>query len=217
MDYLDPNDKLLDLERQKWAEGFCFVGGVDEAGRGPLAGPVVAAAVIFAKDTRIPAVNDSKKLTHAQRLELDMMIRETPGVEFAVAVLDSLKIDELNILRASQQAMREAAAELAMLDFLLIDGLPVPGFKVKTQAVVKGDGKCASIAAASILAKVHRDKMMFDYDRQYPAYGFAEHKGYATAAHLAALKEYGPCPIHRRNFAPVRDIIEPPPEQLELF
>jgi ribonuclease HII len=217
MEYLSINDKLLSLEQKYWAEGFSFVGGVDEVGRGPLAGPVVAAAVVFPKGTRIPAVNDSKQLTEEQRIELRQAILDVPGVQYGIAVVSVEMIDKINILQASRMAMRQAAGQLENLDFLLIDGLPAPDMPSPCEAIVKGDAKSASIAAASILAKVFRDKLMADLARQYPQYGFEQHKGYGTEKHLEALKAYGACAIHRRSFAPVRNIIDPPPEQLNLF
>ena len=217
MEYLSINDKLLFLEQKCWAEGFSFVGGVDEAGRGPLAGPVVAAAVVFPQHTRIPAVNDSKQLTENQRIELRQAILEVPGVQYGIAVVAVEMIDKINILQASRMAMRQAVSRLENLDFLLIDGLPVPDMPVPCEAIVKGDAKSASIAAASILAKVFRDELMVELAGQYPQYGFEHHKGYGTEKHLAALKTYGVCAVHRRSFAPVRDIIDPPPEQLNLF
>jgi ribonuclease HII len=217
MQFLLADSELLTLEKTKWAEGFSFVAGVDEVGRGPLAGPVVAAAVVFPQDAEIPAVDDSKKLNENQRLELRDAIISLPGIQYSIAAVDEIKIDEINILRATHLAMRLAVEQLEQVDFLLVDGRPVPGLPVKSLAVVKGDGKSASIAAASILAKVHRDELMCRYAEEYPEYGFEEHKGYGTAKHLAAMQKHGVCKIHRRSFAPVRDILEPPPEQLELF
>lgn len=217
MEYLSINDKLLLLEQKCWAEGFSFVGGVDEAGRGPLAGPVVAAAVVFPRGVRIPAVNDSKQLTEQQRIELRQAILDVPGVQYGIAAVSVEMIDKINILQASRMAMRQAVSHLLKLDFLLIDGLPVPDMPAPCEAIVKGDAKSASIAAASILAKVFRDELMVELAGQYPQYGFEQHKGYGTAKHLAALKTYGVCAVHRRSFAPVRDIISPPPEQLNLF
>ncbi len=217
MEYLSINDKLLLLEQKRWAEGFSFVGGVDEVGRGPLAGPVVAAAVVFPEGARIPAVNDSKQLTEERRIELRQAILEVPGLQYGIAVVSVETIDKINILQASRMAMRQAVSQLEKLDFLLIDGLPVPDMPVPCEAIVKGDAKSASIGAASILAKVFRDELMVDLAGQYPQYGFEQHKGYGTEKHLEALKAYGVCAIHRRSFAPVRDIINPPPEQLNLF
>jgi len=217
MQFLLADSKLLTLEKTKWAEEFSFVAGVDEVGRGPLAGPVVAAAVVFPQGAKIPAVDDSKKLNEKQRRELKEAIMRVEGVQYAVAEVDEVKIDEINILRATHLAMRLAVEKLDRVDFLLVDGRPVPGLPVASLAVVKGDGKSASIAAASILAKVHRDELMCRYAEIYPGYGFEEHKGYGTAKHLTAIRKHGVCKIHRRSFAPVRDIINPPPEQLELF
>ena len=217
MQFLLADSKLLTLEKTKWAEEFSFVAGVDEVGRGPLAGPVVAAAVVFPEGAKVPAVDDSKKLNEKQRRELREAIICVEGVQYAVAEVDEVKIDEINILRATHLAMRLAVEKLEKVDFLLVDGRPVPGLPVTSLAIVKGDSKSASIAAASILAKVHRDELMCRYAKIYPEYGFEEHKGYGTAKHLAAMQKHGICKIHRRSFAPVRDIITPPPEQLELF
>ncbi len=178
---------------------------------------MVAAAVAFPRGARIPCVNDSKKLSSSARRELDAAVRAVAGVRIGVAEIAVDVIDEINILRATHLAMRCAAEQIPEADCLLIDGLPVPGLPAVSFAVVKGDAKSASIAAASIVAKVYRDRRMDEYDAIYPQYGFAEHKGYGTAAHLQALREYGVTPIHRRSFAPVRNILEPPPEQPELF
>lgn len=217
MSFLDKDSEILVPETKKWNEGFCFIAGIDEVGRGPLAGPVVAAAVVFPKYSElIPPVNDSKKLTEKQRAELQKQIMEVPGVQYAIAEISPEEIDKINILRASHLAMKKAAAQLDKVDFALIDGLPVHGFPIENQAIVKGDSKSASIAAASIIAKVYRDTLMDKLAELYPEYGFESHKGYGTADHLAALKKYGPCPIHRKTFAPVRDIINPPPEQQEF-
>ncbi len=217
MDYLSGNDELLSLERKKRAEGFSIIAGVDEVGRGPLAGPVVAAAVAFPPDAAIPAVNDSKLLSAKHREELCEMVKAVPGIQFAIVEVGSEEIDRINILEASRLAMRLAVKQLKRIDFLLVDGLPVPGFDIPNLAVVKGDRLSASIAAASILAKVYRDELMDRMAGQYPGYGFEKHKGYGTEEHLAALRRLGVCPQHRRSFAPVRDVITPPPEQLELF
>ena len=217
MDYLDDQHELLAFERQKRAEGFLFIAGVDEVGRGPLAGPVVAAAVAFPSGAPVPPVNDSKQLSAVQRDTLYDAILAVPGVRYAIAELDAEVIDRINILEASRQAMRNAVKQIPDLDFLLVDGLPVPGFEVPNLAIVKGDAKSASIAAASIIAKVYRDRLMDQFAVEYPEYGFEKHKGYGTAQHLEALRRCGVCPLHRRTFAPVRDIITPPPEQLELF
>jgi ribonuclease HII len=217
MQFLLADSKLLTLEKTKWDEEFSFVAGIDEVGRGPLAGPVVAAAVVFPKDAKIPAVDDSKKLNEKQRRELHDAIIQVPGVQYAIAEVDEVKIDEINILQATHLAMRLAVEQLDQVDFLLVDGRPVPGLPFASLSVVKGDSKSASIAAASIMAKVYRDDLMCRYSEIYPGYGFEKHKGYGTAKHLAAMQEHGVCKIHRRSFAPVRDIINPPPEQLKLF
>ena len=214
--FLASDDKLLFLEQQLRTEGFVFIAGVDEAGRGPLAGPVVAAAVIFPEGAKIPAVRDSKQLSEQEREELSAAIRAVEGIRFAVVESSVEMIDQWNILRANDRAMREALLQVAPVDLALVDGRPVPGLPCPSRAIVKGDAKCASIAAASILAKVHRDQIMMDLDKEYPDYGFAEHKGYGTAAHLDALRRLGPTPAHRKSFAPVRQLLDPM-EQGELF
>ena len=217
LETLAADDELLLLEQEKLRAGFRFVVGIDEVGRGPLAGPVVAAAVGFPAGAAIPRVNDSKKLTEEQREKLDAAIRSVAGVKIAIAEISVGEIDQLNILRATHKAMKAAAEQIPEADCLLVDGLPVPGLPVESFNVIKGDAKSASIAAASIIAKVYRDRLMTEMDKLYPGYGLAENKGYGTAAHLKALKDLGVTPIHRRSFAPVRDVITPPPEQLELF
>ena len=210
-------DELLQPERKLWTEGFCFIAGVDEAGRGPLAGPVTAAAVVLPRGVKLPDVFDSKQLSDASRRELKEEILSLDGVDAAIVCVEADVIDRINILQATHQAMREAVSRLKMVDCVLVDGLAVRGFPVEARNLVKGDSLSASIAAASILAKVTRDDIMIGADKLYPQYGFAVHKGYGTAAHLRALKEYGPCPIHRRSFRPVKEILDPPPEQLELL
>ncbi|MGE4565528.1 MAG: ribonuclease HII [Victivallaceae bacterium] len=215
--YLANNDELLLLERKLWSEGFVFVAGIDEAGRGPLAGPVVAAAVCFNRDEPVPRVFDSKQVTERDRLAMREAILSAPGVRYAVIEVGPERVDELNILRATDLAMREAALALGGVDFLLVDGRPVPYLPKPSKSVVGGDAKSASIAAASILAKVYRDELMVVMAGRYPGYGFELHKGYGTAMHLEALRRLGPCAIHRKSFGPVRDLIEPPPEQPELF
>ncbi|OGV34026.1 MAG: ribonuclease HII [Lentisphaerae bacterium GWF2_45_14] len=216
MKYIRSGSKLLAHERKKWDEGFLFIAGIDEAGRGPLAGPVVAAAVIFSRKNKIPLVNDSKKLSEKQRLEIRENILAAKEVKYSIIEISPEEIDNINILRATHMAMKKALLSLGCAEFALIDGLPVPDFPIPSDAIVKGDSKSASIAAASILAKTRRDEIMVEMDLIYPQYGFARHKGYGTEDHIAALKKYGPCPIHRRSFAPVRDVINPPPEQLSF-
>ena len=174
--------------------------GIDEAGRGPLAGPVAAGAVILPKDCRILYLNDSKKLTPARRDALFDEIREK-AVAFSIGISSPERIDEINILQATYEAMRKAVAGLSVQpDLLLNDAVTIPEVQIRQVPIVKGDAKSVSIAAASILAKVTRDRLMEEYDAMWPEYGFAKHKGYGTAQHIAALKEYGPCPIHRRSF-----------------
>ena len=208
--------KLLRPECESWQEGFCFVAGVDEVGRGPLAGPVVAAAVRFPRGVPLPWVFDSKQVSEEGRKEMREAILAVPGVDWAIGSASVEEIDTVNILNATHLAMRRAVEKLNQVDFILVDGRPVKGLPYLSRAIVKGDAKSASIAAASILAKVYRDDLMVEMDELYPGYGFAEHKGYGTAQHLDALQRLGVTPIHRRSFRPVREIIEPPPEQLGL-
>ena len=215
--FITAGNELLAWEYEKYQAGFRFVVGIDEVGRGPLAGPVVAAAVGFPQGAMIPPVNDSKKLSEEKREVLDAAIRAVPGVRIAIAEIPVEVIDQINILRATHKAMKEAAEAIPEADYILVDGLPVPGLPRESCNIVKGDAKSASIAAASIVAKVYRDRLMVELDKLYPGYGLAENKGYGTAEHLRALKELGVTPIHRKSFAPVRDVITPPPEQLELF
>ena len=209
--------ELLGLEQKFWAEGFSFIGGVDEVGRGSLAGPVVAACVVLPRGVELPAVNDSKQLTEKRREELEDELKSLPGLQWGVGVVDVEEIDRLNILRATHLAMRKAVLELGKVDFLLVDGNPVPGLPYPSHSEVKGDAKSASIAAASIIAKVTRDRMMVELDAEYPGYGFAEHKGYGTKAHLENLRRLGPSPVHRRSFGPVKALLGGGAEQLELW
>ena len=177
-----------------------YICGIDEAGRGPLAGPVVAAAAVLPKDCQILYLNDSKKLSEKKRDLLFDEIKEK-AVTYGVGIVSPQVIDEINILQATYEAMRQAISQLKVTpEILLNDAVTIPGVDIMQVPIIKGDAKSVSIAAASILAKVTRDRMMAEYDQIYPEYGFAKHKGYGTAAHIAALKEYGPCPIHRRTF-----------------
>jgi len=174
--------------------------GIDEAGRGPLAGPVVAGAAILPVDCEILFLNDSKKLSEKRRDELFGEIKEK-CVAWSVGIVGPGLIDEINILQATYEAMRQAIGKLSVEpELLLNDAVTIPGVFIGQVAIVKGDAKSVSIAAASILAKVTRDQMMVQYDQLFPGYGFARHKGYGTAAHIAAIKELGPCPIHRSTF-----------------
>ena len=214
--FLAEDDEILRLERELRAEGFSFVAGVDEAGRGPLAGPVAAAAVCFPPGARIPRVFDSKQVPEPERREMREAILAVPGVQYAVAFGSVEDIDRWNILQTNDRTMYAAVMQLEKVDFLLIDGRPVPHMPYPSRAVVGGDAKSASIAAASILAKTARDDAMIELDRLYPEYGFAENKGYGTAAHLEALKKYGPSPVHRKSFSPVKEMLSPY-RQGELF
>jgi ribonuclease HII len=190
----------FDYENARYNEGFAAVCGCDEAGRGPLCGPVVAAAVILPRDVEIEGLNDSKKLTEKKREALFEIIKER-AVAYAIAEASPAEIDEINILNASMLAMRRAVDALQIkADFALIDGNCSRGFEIPTETVVKGDAKSASIAAASILAKVTRDRQCAELDRLYPEYGIAKHKGYPTKEHMDAVREHGPSPIHRRSF-----------------
>lgn len=181
-------------------DACAYICGIDEAGRGPLAGPVVAAAAVLPKDCQIFYLNDSKKLSEKKRELLFDEIKEK-AVAYGIGIVSPQVIDEINILQATYEAMRQAISQLNVIpEILLNDAVTIPGVDIMQVPIVKGDAKSVSIAAASILAKVTRDRMMMEYDQIYPEYGFAKHKGYGTAAHIAALKEYGPCPIHRRTF-----------------
>lgn len=190
------NMKLFDEEYRIYGN-IC---GIDEAGRGPLCGPVVAGAVILPKDYNILYINDSKKLSEKKRSEVFEEIKAS-ALAYAVGISSPARIDEINILQATYEAMREAISKLEVApDILLNDAVTIPNVNIRQIPIIKGDAKSPSIAAASIIAKVTRDKMMEEYDKLYPEYGFSKHKGYGTAAHIAAIKEYGPCPIHRRTF-----------------
>ena len=199
--YLPAEHQLLVMEKELRNEGFSFVAGVDEAGRGPLAGPVVAAAVIFLDYTKVPQVFDSKQLKEKTRDELFELLTHSDDIIYAFAEVDNNEIDRINILQATYLAMRTAVDKLSQKpDFVLIDGNPVKSMHYPNKSVVKGDAKCAAISAASIIAKVHRDRLMCKYAELYPEYGFEIHKGYGTKAHYAALTEHGPCAIHRMSF-----------------
>lgn len=174
--------------------------GIDEVGRGPLCGPVVAAAVILPDEYNILYINDSKKLSETKREEVYKEI-DKYAVAYGVGIVSPERIDEINILQATYEAMRTAIHKLSVKpDILLNDAVTIPMVDIKQVPIIKGDAKSQSIAAASIVAKVTRDHLMEEYDKLYPEYGFAKHKGYGTAAHIKAIKEYGPCPIHRRTF-----------------
>ncbi len=204
---------MLRYEQEHWAKGLARIAGVDEAGRGPLAGPVVAAACVFepkAAEEAFAAVllelTDSKQLSESARDRFFDILGASEGVETGVGIGSVEEIDRLNILRATHLAMQRAVQSLQVPpDWILVDGRPVPGLPVASTAIVKGDALSLSIAAASVIAKVTRDRMMLALDAQYPRYGFSKHKGYGTARHLQALLEFGPSPVHRVSFRPVRE------------
>ena len=191
---------LWEIENSVYSNGYKTVCGVDEAGRGPLAGPVCAAAVILPKGLEIPGLNDSKKLTDKKRRELMPIIKEQ-AIAYGIGFASEKEIDELNILQATYLAMERAIEQLeGKADFALIDGNRAKDFGIPVRTVVKGDSLSASIAAASVLAKVTRDDIMLELAKEYPQYGFEVHKGYGTKRHYEALREHGPCAIHRMTF-----------------
>ncbi len=206
---------MLRHERAAWSNGYLTLAGIDEAGRGPLAGPVIAAAVSIPRvrlerdvDGLLAGLTDSKQLTAARRDHFFVILTSDPDFVVGVGRAEVAEIDSLNILRATHLAMARAVQALARpVDLLLVDGRPVPGLPAPSQSIVKGDANSLLIAAASVIAKVTRDREMEELDRRYPGYGLAVHKGYGTAAHLDALRRLGPSPIHRRSFAPVRELL----------
>ncbi|NQT92340.1 MAG: ribonuclease HII [Lentisphaerae bacterium] len=203
----------MEYERQHWEKGLSLVAGIDEAGRGPLAGPVMAAAVILEPDFAVAeekgvlsGLTDSKKLSPRKREAFLGILMDSPSVLIGVGTASVEEIDQFNILRATHLAMRRAIDALPRVpEHVLIDGREVKGLDVSSTAIVGGDGKSLSIAGASVVAKVLRDRGMVELDSLYPVYGFARHKGYGSSAHIQALYEYGPAPVHRRSFRPVRE------------
>jgi ribonuclease HII len=204
---------VLSFERKQWERGICRLAGIDEAGRGPLAGPVVAAAVVFdpsfaqsEEKGLLSKLTDSKKLSALRREDFYLLLTLRPEIDIGVGIVDVEVIDSINILQATHQAMRAAVDDLTdPPESVIVDGFSVDGFSCPTKGIVGGDEKSLSIAAASVIAKVTRDSMMKDLDVLYPAYGFAKHKGYGTKAHVEALQEHGPSPVHRYSFRPVRE------------
>ena len=204
---------MLEFERQAWKDGHKRLAGVDEVGRGPLAGPVVAVALVFGREFLeaeaeglLSEIDDSKKVSQSKREAIYKFLLSSPHVEIGIGSADPREIDRLNIANATYVVMGRALQQLAPLpDHALVDGLPVPGLPCSSTAIVQGDGKSLSIAAASIVAKVIRDGIMRQLDVIYPAYGFAKHKGYGTRQHMKALLDHGPSPVHRMSFRPVRD------------
>ena len=192
---------LKSMEKELYNKGFEYICGIDEAGRGPLAGPVVVAGVIMPKDSMIEGVNDSKKVSEKKREKLyDVILDE--AISYSVAIIGQDVIDDINILNATKQGVTKVVEELDVKpNLILVDALTHINTKgIPYDSIIKGDAKCYNIAAASIIAKVTRDRIMRQWDEIYPQYGFINHKGYGTAKHIEALKEYGPCPIHRRTF-----------------
>jgi len=190
----------LEFERRLWSKGIGLVAGVDEAGRGPLAGPVVAAAVVFPADTWIEGVNDSKKLSAGERERVFELITQK-AMSIGVGIVPNTIIDRVNIFQATMQAMAEAVAKLSSApQHLLVDGPHYRDSTIPCTRIVDGDAKCFTIAAASIIAKVTRDRLMVEYDKAYPQYGFAKHKGYGTKEHREAIRKFGSCELHRQSF-----------------
>ena len=209
-------------ERECLANGYCFIAGIDEVGRGPLAGPVVASSAMFSSEVikaglpnSLKDVNDSKKLSEKKREHLFDVLNDFDGVDFGISIVGSEEIDRINILQATHKAMSKSLISLENNpDHLLVDGRPVKSLGKSQSAIVKGDSLSYSIGAASIIAKVTRDRMMKKFDLKFPGYGFSSNKGYGTREHLNALNDLGPCSIHRLTFAPIR---KDPQDELNLF
>lgn len=199
-------EQLKKIEQDIYQEGYSWIAGIDEAGRGPLAGPVVVASVILPKDSKIEGVNDSKKVVEAKRERLYEEITKQ-AISYAVGIVDQREIDEMNILQATKKALTQSIEGLSKQpDIIVVDALTkIDTHHIPYRSIIKGDAKCYSIAAASIIAKVTRDRIMRQWDEIYPMYGFEKHKGYGTKAHMDAIKEYGICPLHRKSF--VKNII----------
>ncbi|HSW86386.1 MAG TPA: ribonuclease HII [Rhabdochlamydiaceae bacterium] len=197
--------KLCIFEENARQRGYKNIAGIDEAGRGPLAGPVVIAACILPSDLYVKGIDDSKKLTPDERVRIFDQLISNPDICFSISVIDVNTIDQINILRATFKGMLEVVEQLKIQpDYLLVDGSMIPSFKIPSEAIIKGDGLSQSIAAASIIAKVTRDRMMLQYHEQWPQYGFDSHKGYATPQHMEAIEKHGPSSIHRMSFEPVK-------------
>lgn len=204
LDAIRKENERLELinsyENEGYNKGYLYIGGIDEAGRGPLAGPVVAAVVVFKPNTKIEGINDSKKLSEQKREELFDIIKEK-ALDYGIGIVNHEEIDKFNILNATYMAMKKAINCLEKSpDYLLIDAATIPGINIEQKPIIKGDSKSISIAAASILAKVTRDNIMYQYEDMYPGYGFKSHKGYGTKEHYEAIKKHGICPIHRKSF-----------------
>ena len=193
--------ELKKIDKEFFEKGVKYIAGIDEAGRGPLAGPVVVACVVLPENSMIEGVNDSKKISEAKREKLyDTLIQE--AISYGVGIIYQDEIDEINILQATKKGVTEAIKQMEIKpNIIMVDALNgIDTMGIPYKSIIKGDAKCYSIAAASIIAKVTRDRIMREWDKVYPEYGFASHKGYGTAKHIAAIKEFGPCPIHRKTF-----------------
>ncbi len=198
--------EITQLERAARNQGFSKIAGVDEAGRGPLAGPVVAAACILPHDFYMNEIDDSKRLNLEQREKMFDILMKQPGVCYGIGIIEALIIDQVNILQATLQAMAAAVSVLKEKpDLIFIDGIHKPSIEIPCHSIIKGDRLSQSIMAAAIIAKVTRDRQMIDFDKEYPQYGFSYHKGYPTPQHLEALDKWGPCPLHRKSFGPVKN------------
>lgn len=193
--------ELKKIDKEFFDKGVKYIAGIDEAGRGPLAGPVVVASVILPQDSMIEGINDSKKVSEAKREKLyDLIINE--AISYGIGIIYQDEIDEINILQATKKGLTEAIKQMEVKpNIIMVDALSgIDTLGIPYKSIIKGDAKCYSVAAASIVAKVTRDRIMREWDKIYPEYGFASHKGYGTAKHIATIKEFGPCPIHRRSF-----------------
>lgn len=203
---LDNHGDMYYLEKMLWDKGYQYIAGCDEVGRGPMAGPVVCAAVVLDKNNIIEGLNDSKKLTYKRREELSKIIKEK-ALEYKITYIDNDEVDKINVLEASRKGMTIAVNNLQHCDYVLTDCMDLYDIKVPYETYIKADGSIASVAAASILAKVERDHYMENMAKTYPNYGFEKHKGYVTKSHKDAIKKYGVCKLHRRTYAPVMEIL----------
>ncbi len=207
---INPQEDFLDLtyyECEARSKGFALPAGIDEAGRGPLAGPVVASACSLPASFSLPGLKDSKQLTALQRSRFFEILTSNPAIFYGIGIVSPQIIDKINILEATKLAMSMAVEEMSTKpDFLLVDAVQLSSLKIPSISLIKGDERSLSIAAASVIAKETRDRMMVDYDKKWPKYGFARHKGYGTKAHREAIQQHGPCLIHRRSFEPVKSL-----------
>ncbi len=199
---------MIKFEKHARAKGFKTIAGIDEAGRGPLAGPVVACACIIPEGIFFPGINDSKQLSPKKREELFLKLTSHPDIFYGVAEISHLEIDIINIYQATINAMRKAVDNLKIIpDYLLVDGMKISYLNIESEKIIQGDTKSQSIAAASIIAKETRDRLMNEFHNMWPQYGFDQHKGYGTKKHLEALEKHGPCPIHRLSFSPLKEVL----------